>query len=103
MPLLVGLVSNETMHRVIVEGLADWGEPAFQALEEILPTQDGRPLASVVGLLARILDEERNVAEVDESLCEGCGACVAACMNKACEIKNLTSRQVGAMVERLSV
>ncbi len=59
LPLLVGLVSNETMHRVIVEGLSDWGEPAFQALEEMLPTQDGRPLASVVGLLARILDEEQ--------------------------------------------
>lgn len=57
--LLVTLVSDETMHRVIVKGLSDWGEPAFQALEEMLPTQDGRRLASVVGLLARILDEEQ--------------------------------------------
>ena len=59
LPLLVGLVSDETMHRVIVEGLSDWGYPAFAALEEMLPTLDGRPLASVVGLLARTLDEEQ--------------------------------------------
>jgi heterodisulfide reductase subunit A len=50
---------------------------------------------------ARTLDLERNVAEVEEHLCQGCGACVTACLNKACELRNLTSRQVGAMISAL--
>ena len=36
---------------------------------------------------ARYLDEEKKIAKVDETLCEGCGTCAMVCANKASQHK----------------
>jgi len=39
------------------------------------------------------------VTTVNEALCQGCGACVVACPNKASKLRNFTTSQVLAMME----
>jgi heterodisulfide reductase subunit A len=39
------------------------------------------------------------VAEVNEALCQGCGACVAACPNGASQQKGYEKAQLLAMLE----
>jgi len=39
------------------------------------------------------------VAEVNPALCQGCGACVTACPNKACAVRNAAPVQYLAMLE----
>ncbi len=51
---------------------------------------------------ARELDPKRKVAKVNAALCQGCGACVANCPNKACQLRNTSSSQVMAMIEALT-
>jgi heterodisulfide reductase subunit A len=48
---------------------------------------------------ARTMHEWRNVAVVNTALCQGCGACTMVCPNKACQLRNLTPRQVLTMME----
>ncbi|RME50915.1 MAG: hypothetical protein D6790_20640, partial [Caldilineae bacterium] len=38
-------------------------------------------------------------SRVNEALCQGCGACVAVCPNKACRLKNDTPEQVIGEIE----
>ncbi|MBN1660125.1 MAG: CoB--CoM heterodisulfide reductase iron-sulfur subunit A family protein [Anaerolineae bacterium] len=48
---------------------------------------------------ARSMHEWRHVATVNAALCQGCGACTMVCPNKACQVRNLTHRQILSMVE----
>jgi len=48
---------------------------------------------------ARTMHEWRHIAEVNTALCQGCGACAMVCPNKACQVRNLTNRQVLSMME----
>jgi HEAT repeat protein len=56
-PLLVELAQNEALHARIVEGFAAWGAPVVGALDAMLPRVQGRTLASVIGLMGRLLDD----------------------------------------------
>ncbi|MFO8072980.1 MAG: HEAT repeat domain-containing protein [Polyangia bacterium] len=58
MPLIVELAQDESLYPLVLDGLGDWGEPGLRTLEQQLPNASGRMLASVVGLLANLLDEE---------------------------------------------
>ena len=48
---------------------------------------------------AREVDGRAGFSRVNEALCEGCGACVAACPNKACQLKNDSMVQVVGEIE----
>jgi len=50
---------------------------------------------------ARALHPWRGVATVNAALCQSCGACAVACRNKATVMRNLTPKQVLAMVEAM--
>jgi len=50
---------------------------------------------------ARELHPWKEVATVNAALCQSCGACAVACRNKATTVRNVTPRQVFAMVEAL--
>jgi heterodisulfide reductase subunit A len=50
---------------------------------------------------ARELHPWKQVATVNAALCQSCGACAVACRNKATTVRNITPRQVFAMVEAL--
>jgi len=41
---------------------------------------------------------EKNIAKVNEALCEGCGACVAACPSGATGQKNYSDNQILEMI-----
>jgi HEAT repeat protein len=56
-PVLVQVAQEESFHPQVLHGLGRWGEQGLSALEGLLPRVQGRMLASVVGLLARLLDE----------------------------------------------
>jgi heterodisulfide reductase subunit A len=45
------------------------------------------------------MDEYRGISKVHEALCQGCGACIAACPNNACELRNSKAMQVFGMME----
>ncbi len=46
--------------------------------------------------------DKKGYAEINEVLCEGCGACVAACFSGAAQQKNLTDAQLLDMVQVLA-
>jgi heterodisulfide reductase subunit A len=48
---------------------------------------------------ARTMHEWQHIAVVNTALCQGCGACTLVCPNKACQLRNLTHRQILSMVE----
>jgi len=48
---------------------------------------------------ARVMQEWQHIAVVNTALCQGCGACAMVCPNKACQVRNLTPRQVLSMME----
>jgi heterodisulfide reductase subunit A len=45
------------------------------------------------------MDARRGISVVHEALCQGCGACIAACPNNACELRNSRAHQVLRMME----
>jgi heterodisulfide reductase subunit A len=48
---------------------------------------------------ARSMHDWRHIATVNTALCQGCGACAMICPNKACQVRNLTQRQILSMME----
>ena len=48
---------------------------------------------------ARTMHDWQPIAVVNTALCQGCGACAMVCPNKACQVRNLTQRQVLSMME----
>ena len=48
---------------------------------------------------ARSMHDWLHIATVNAALCQGCGACTMVCPNKACQVRNLTHRQILSMVE----
>jgi heterodisulfide reductase subunit A len=48
---------------------------------------------------ARVMHDWQNIAVVNTALCQGCGACTMVCPNKACQVRNLTHRQILSMIE----
>jgi heterodisulfide reductase subunit A len=45
------------------------------------------------------LDPETKLAQVSEAVCEGCGTCVASCPSGALSARNLTDKQILAMIQ----
>jgi heterodisulfide reductase subunit A len=45
------------------------------------------------------MDGRRGISVVHQALCQGCGACIAACPNFACELRNSSSGQTLRMVD----
>ena len=60
---LISLSGDEALHRIIVDGLMEWGQPALEEIERILPRVTGRTLVSVVGLLGKMLSDEEGPAK----------------------------------------
>jgi heterodisulfide reductase subunit A len=50
---------------------------------------------------ARTLDPARGVVVVNEILCEGCGACAAACPSGAAQQRNQTDDQIFSMLRAM--
>jgi heterodisulfide reductase subunit A len=48
---------------------------------------------------ARSMHEWQHIAVVNTALCQGCGACTMVCPNKACQVRNLTNKQILSMLE----
>jgi heterodisulfide reductase subunit A len=48
---------------------------------------------------ARLMHDWQHIAIVNTALCQGCGACAMVCPNKACQVRNLTQRQILSMME----
>lgn len=65
MPFIVELAQNESLYPLLLDELKKWGPSALNKLEEMMPTIDGKPLASVIGLLARLLDISSGQAKTD--------------------------------------
>lgn len=62
---IVSLTRNSRLYSSLVEGLAEWGKPAINALCDLLTVEKDERLAGVIGLLSRLLDDEtgRTVAK----------------------------------------
>ena len=75
-------------------------EPTVAVVDEELCVGCGR-CVSACPYDARALHPWRGVATVNAALCQSCGACAVACRNKATVMRNLTPRQVLAMVEAM--
>jgi len=45
----------------------------------------------------------RQVAEINTSLCQGCGACLPACRTAALNLKGFTHEQLAAEVDALCI
>jgi HEAT repeat protein len=63
-PLFAELARDEGLHPLLLEGLAAWGSAAEEALEDLLPGAEKRELASVLGLLARLMEPRPGRDEV---------------------------------------
>lgn len=65
-PHIVTMARNSPFYSFLVDGLIDWGEPARDALMALLSVETEHRLASVIGLLSRLLDDEtgRNTAPI---------------------------------------
>jgi heterodisulfide reductase subunit A len=48
---------------------------------------------------ARSMHGWQHIAVVNTALCQGCAACAMVCPNKACQVRNLTHRQILSMME----
>jgi HEAT repeat protein len=64
-PLVVQLAPNESLYVFLLDELAKWGSPALHMLEEMMPNVAGKELASVIGLLARLMDNDAGLAKID--------------------------------------
>jgi HEAT repeat protein len=56
--LLVTLAQEESLHPIVIEGLAAWSPAVIAELDTLLPKARGRLLASVIGVLSRLLDDD---------------------------------------------
>jgi HEAT repeat protein len=65
MPFIVKLAQNELLYPLLLDELKEWGQPALKKLEQMVPTIEGKPLASVIGLLARLLDRASGQAKTE--------------------------------------
>ncbi len=65
MPLIIKLTQNESLYPLLLDELKKWGPPALDKLEQMMPAIEGKPLASVIGLLARLLDRESGQAKTE--------------------------------------
>ncbi|MCP4675876.1 MAG: hypothetical protein GY854_10290 [Deltaproteobacteria bacterium] len=63
--VIVGLARNEALYPLILEEIGKWGSVALGALEQMMPDLDGRRLASVIGILARLLDFDAGRAKTN--------------------------------------
>jgi heterodisulfide reductase subunit A len=75
-------------------------EPTVAVVDEELCVGCGR-CVSACPYDARELHPWKGVATVNVALCQSCGACAVACRNKATVMRNLTPKQVLAMVEAM--
>jgi HEAT repeat protein len=60
--LLVTLAQEESLHPIVIEGLAAWSAVAITALDALLPKARGRLLASVISVLGRLVDDRGGLA-----------------------------------------
>ena len=45
---------------------------------------------------------EKNIAIIDDTLCRGCGTCVAACPSGATKARNFTLEQISAEIREVA-
>ena len=48
-------------------------------------------------------DEEKKVSKINDAICKGCGACVAACPSAAIKHKHYTTEEIMAQIEGILV
>ncbi len=63
MAIIADLARNESLYPLLLTELRRWGPEALTALEQMMPDLQGRQLASVIGLLSRLLDVEAGQAK----------------------------------------
>ncbi len=57
LPIIIEIAQKESLYFLILDELRKWGPPVLAGLEALMPTLEGKNLASVIGLLTRLLDE----------------------------------------------
>ncbi|MCP4680331.1 MAG: hypothetical protein GY854_33550 [Deltaproteobacteria bacterium] len=65
MTMIVDLAPNESLHSLILYELKRWGPTAVYALELLVPGIQGRQLASVIRLMAQLVDSAEGRAKTD--------------------------------------
>jgi HEAT repeat protein len=80
---IIELAQRESLYPLLLSELGQWGKPVLDVLSEKLSTLSGRPLASALGLLARLWpadigDEERHVLAFHLASCDAVVATAAA-------------------------
>jgi heterodisulfide reductase subunit A len=73
-------------------------EPSVATVEEALCVGCGL-CVEACPYDARELNPWKQVATVNAALCQSCGACAVVCRNKATTVRNMTPRQILAMME----
>lgn len=65
MTMIAVLARNETLYPLLLKELDAWGPPAKRGLELMLGDLQGVELASVIGLLSRLFDEEEGRTKIE--------------------------------------
>ncbi|MCP4599631.1 MAG: hypothetical protein GY847_03670 [Proteobacteria bacterium] len=65
MTIIADLARNESLQPLLLEELNRWGPAAINALEQLMPDLNGKRLASVIGLLTRLLDSDTGRTKTD--------------------------------------
>ncbi len=65
MEIIAQLAKNEGCYQLLLDELKHWDARALERLEEMVPVAKGEAQASIIGLLARLLDVTAGQAKID--------------------------------------